>query len=284
MSGVALILAAHGSRVEPTTNASLRAMADRIAGREVFDEVAVAFHHGRPGFAQVLDELASDDVIVVPVMTSEGHFSDVVLPHELARHARFGNLRLRITPPVGAHPRMVELVARRASEMVRTYDLNARRTCLAVVGHGTVRHAGSRRATERLAAALDRRNDFGQVLSAFLDEEPGVESILRVADQPAVVVIPFLISGGPHATVDIPVRLGLTVGRDASPPFVGRVGDRLVICDAAVGTDAGVIEIILDLAKFEVQSSKFEDRMATDDLFELRTSHFELPATAAVDS
>jgi sirohydrochlorin ferrochelatase len=61
-------------------------------------------------------------------------------------------------------------------------------------------------------------------------------------------VIPFLISGGPHATGDIPARLGLQTTQGAAPPFHGRVGDRFIICDAAVGTHAEIVDVIVDLA------------------------------------
>ena len=67
--GRALVLAAHGSGRNGTANAHLRRLAQAVRARRVFDEVAVAFHLGEPGFASVLDELSSDSATVVPVMT-----------------------------------------------------------------------------------------------------------------------------------------------------------------------------------------------------------------------
>ena len=81
------------------------------AGHRLFDEVAVAFHQGEPGFDTVLDELAADEVTVVPVLTSAGHYGDVVLPEALARNRRFAEVRLRQTPPVGTHAGIAALVA-----------------------------------------------------------------------------------------------------------------------------------------------------------------------------
>ena len=80
MSGSALVLAAHGSRRDPAANALVRRLAQAVRERRLFDEVAVAFHQGEPGFDTVLDELEAEAVTVVPVMTSAGHYADVVLP------------------------------------------------------------------------------------------------------------------------------------------------------------------------------------------------------------
>src|SRR5712691_3730987 len=94
MSGRALVLAAH---------ALVRRMAEALRGRRLFDEVAVAFHQGEPGFDTVLDELTADEVTVVPFFTSAGHYSEVVVPQALARNRRFAEVRLRRSPPVGNH-------------------------------------------------------------------------------------------------------------------------------------------------------------------------------------
>jgi sirohydrochlorin cobaltochelatase len=89
MNTTALILAAHGSRHEPSVNDQVRTLAGVVAARGSFDEVAVAFHQGRPPFDSVLDELTAQEIVVVPLMTSEGYYSDVVLPRELAKNRRF---------------------------------------------------------------------------------------------------------------------------------------------------------------------------------------------------
>jgi sirohydrochlorin ferrochelatase len=80
VSGRALVLAAHGSRRDPAANALVRRLAESIRGRRVFDEVAAAFHQGEPGFDAVLDELSAEEVTVVPLLTSAGHYNDVVQP------------------------------------------------------------------------------------------------------------------------------------------------------------------------------------------------------------
>jgi len=229
--------------VDPTINAQLNEYVTRIDRLGLFDHVAKAFHRGEPTFATVLDQLDAGEVTVVPVMTSDGYYCDMVLPRELAKNRRFARVRLRQTPPVGAHAGAIALVERRARRLILDHNLEAEDVCVAVVGHGTPRHPRSRLATVRLAEALQRMEMCGEVIYAFLDETPVVETILGRATQAVVIVIPFLISSGPHATVDIPARLGLQ-----TPPLHGRVGDRFVVCDAAIGTHPEMVDIIIDLA------------------------------------
>ncbi len=248
MSRIALILAAHGSRVDPTINAQLDEYVARIDRLGLFDHVTKAFHRGEPTFATVLDQLDADEVTVVPVMTSDGYYCDVVLPRELAKNRRFARARLRQTPPVGLHSGAIALVERRARRLILDHNLKAENVCVAVVGHGTPRHPRSRLATVRLAEALQGVELGDQILYAFLEEEPSVQSIVDRATTSAIVVIPFLISGGPHATVDIPARLGLQAAPAAAPPFQGCVGDRFIVCDAAIGTHSEIVDVIVDLA------------------------------------
>jgi len=273
VSRTALILAAHGSRVDPTINAPIDEYVAQIDRLGLFDHVAKAFHRGEPTFAAVLDQLDADEVTVVPVMTSDGYYCDVVLPRELAKNRRFARVRLRQTPPVGVHPGAVAVVERRARRLILDHDLETEDVCVAVVGHGTPRHPRSRLATVRLAEALEHAKFCGQVLYAFLEEEPSVQSIVDRSATSAIVVIPFLISGGPHATVDIPVRLGVSTnalerwgeGLDgtpgSAPPFHGRVGHRFIVCDSAIGTHPVIVDIIIDLAR---EAPPFRTRSASD--------------------
>ncbi len=235
----ALVLAAHGSRRNPEANSLVRQIAGALRRRRLYDEVAVAFHQGEPGFHSVLDELEADEVTVVPFLTSAGHYSGVVLPEALSRNRRFGEVRLRVTPPVGTHAGIGPLVARRFGDLIRERGIERGSASLALVGHGTRRHPESRSSTLRLAEALRRRRVAGEVLAAFIDDDPPIESLLEIATGSHLIVVPFLIGGSTHVAQDIPRRL------DASEPAS-------VIVDQAVGTYPGLIEIIIDLARRHV--------------------------------
>ncbi len=244
MSG-ALVLAAHGSRRDPAANAMVRRLAQVVRERRLFGEVAVAFHQGEPGFDAVLDELESDSATVVPLMTSAGHYADVVLPEALARNRRAAEIRWRVTPPVGSHPGVAPLVARRVSELLREQGLSRSAVTLLLAGHGTSRHPASRQTTLQLAETLRRRGVAGEVVAGFLDDEPELPEAYAAARGSLVLVIPFLI-GGAHAADDIPRALGLEPGET---PLLRRANGRLVIMDSPVGTLPGLVDLVVDLAR-----------------------------------
>jgi uroporphyrin-III C-methyltransferase len=242
----ALVLAAHGSRRDPAANALVRRLAEAVRARRLFDEVAVAFHQGEPGVETVLDEVTADEVTVVPLLTSAGHYADVVLPEALARNRRFAELRLRQTPPVGTHSGIAPLVARRVTELLRNEGIPRHSASIAIVGHGTPRHRESRTSAVQLADTLRRRRVAGEVLAAFIDDDPPVSALLDTASLPHLVVVPFLVGGGAHVGEDIPWLLGL----EKKSGVEGREsGNRAVIVDQAIGTYPGLVEIIIDLAR-----------------------------------
>ena len=248
MNKTALVLAAHGSRHEPEVNAQIGAWAAQIEARALFDEVAVAFHQGTPAFAEVLDEIAAPDVTVVPVMTSAGYYSDTVLPRELKKNHRYDGSAVRVTAPLGLHPAMPDLIGNRLEQLFARYELRAADTTVALIGHGTPRHAASRNSTISLAETLGRSGNYGEVLALFLDDAPPVDALLALTSKPQVVVIPFLIAAGPHATQDIPRRIGMELSPRLSLPFLSVVGGRNVLCDVPVGSSPGIVDLILDLA------------------------------------
>lgn len=257
-NGRALVLAAHGSRRDPAANALVRRLAEAIRGRRLYDEVAVAFHQGEPGFGAVLDELESDAITVVPFLTSTGHYNEVVLPSGLSANRRYADVQLRQTPPVGTHAGIAPLVARRVAGVLRDHGLDRHSVTLGLVGHGTRRHAGSREATLQLAATLRRRRVAGEVIAAFLDDDPPLDTLLKAATHPHVLVVPFLIGGGTHASQDIPRVLEESRVTSHELRFEGRThmtsatrDTRLVTVtvDDAIGTYPGLIDIVIDLAR-----------------------------------
>lgn len=246
MNTHAVVLAAHGSDRDRDANATVRRHAEGVRARRLFAEVAAGFHQGDPGLDRVLDELGADAVTVVPFFTSAGHYSEVVLPKALARNRRYPKLRVRIAPPLGTHPGVAPLVARRVGELLRAEQLDRADLSLVVVGHGTKRHGASRQATLDLVATLARRRVAPEVLAAFIDDDPPLDGILSRTAHGTVVVVPFLI-GGAHASGDLPAALGIEVASPA--PLRGQRDGRTVLVDVPIGSYEGLVDLVIDLAR-----------------------------------
>jgi sirohydrochlorin cobaltochelatase len=228
-------------------NARVEEQVARLERSGAFDEVAATFHQGEPTYAAVLDRLASRRVTVVPLMAGSGYYTEVVLPRELVRNRRFAEVELRITRPIGLHPRIPHLVRERLTTLVASHGLEAARTSVAVVGHGTRRYRRGAAATFELTRAIGERSPFRAVRAFFLDQSPSVEDALRLRGD--LVVFPFLIGGGPHATRDLPARLGLPPDNGSCPSRLHASDDRWVVVDDGLGAMARLPEIILSLAR-----------------------------------
>jgi len=204
----ALVLAGHGSHLDPRSSAPIYAHAAAIRERACFDEVAVSFWKEEPPFSRFLEVVDARDITVVPVFMAAGHFTDRVIPREMGLSGRSNETRgrtVRYTSPVGCHPGIVDIVEARALEAGATPG-----ALVAVIGHGTPKHAKSAGTTVAVAEALRQRGHFRDAVAVFLDQEP---SIATLADcEPPVVAVPLFVADGWHAGVQVPGIAGEAVG------------------------------------------------------------------------
>lgn len=244
----AILLAAHGARRDPAANARVGELAAALRARRAADEVVAAFHQGEPGFTTALDRLTAERVLVLPLFTSEGYYTEQVLPRALAQSARFQELTLRQAPPIGVHPELAALVAARIRAVAMTEQLDRAETSVLLVGHGTPRNPTSRLATLRLAESLSSRGDAEEVVCGFLDDEPSIETAIARVRNRAVVVVPFLIGGGSHALEDLPRRLGIAANGNAAD-------GRRIVLDIPVGGYDGLETLLLEIARAEMPAA-----------------------------
>lgn len=224
-----LLLAAHGDGEESKSNRWARAMARRLGRSGGFDEALATFQKGTPGFAESLDAMRSTDITVVPLMASAGYYAHTVLPRELARNRRYSEVRLKVLEPLGTWPQIGELAAERVPGLLASAGWALATTSLVVVGHGTARHPQSRASTDALRDRLSRGLGLREVKAAFLDESPGPEQVLSELDAERIVVLPFLMGEGTHATADIPRRFA---------------GPRPLLIDRPLGTWSEIDQLI----------------------------------------
>lgn len=113
----ALILFAHGSRVEPA-NEAVRAVAAEVAWRGGLEIVEAAFlESGRPDLCEAVARAMAQgagQIVVVPYFLTLGTHLQRDLPQlvEQARAAN-GNPPVQVTPPLDGHPALAGIVLER---------------------------------------------------------------------------------------------------------------------------------------------------------------------------
>lgn len=114
-----IVLFGHGSR-DAAWRAPMEAVATRIAERTPHTPVRCAYLElCAPDLATVTAELVAlgvDELRVLPMFLGMGRHAREDLPTLVqALQARHGGLRVQVLPPVGEHPRALDLFAELAS-------------------------------------------------------------------------------------------------------------------------------------------------------------------------
>ena len=272
----ALLIVAHGSTVNPDSSAPTLEHAAEIRRRKVFADVGCAFWKEEPSLRDALflfDPESIREVYVVPNFISEGYFTQTVVPRELELSGRItkrSNGQIwRYCEPVGNHSLMTELLLKRARDVAP--DVDPAETSLLIVAHGTDLNENSAVAAKREAEKIRALGKYAAVLNLYMEEAPLVSDWRTLTNTLNVVVVPFFISDGLHSYEDIPRLLGIVVAEDddrnqpGSPPPATAHGDifrhnpykmddRDLFYAPSIGTDPGVIDIIIEQANAAAKS------------------------------
>jgi sirohydrochlorin cobaltochelatase len=252
----ALILIGHGSTVNPDSSGPTYDHAEAIHARGVFREVHCAFWKEEPSLRQVLHACDADDIYIVPNFISEGYFTETVIPRELELAGPItqrGGRTLKYCAPVGSHPRMTELLLRRATETAP--GVNPAHSALFIVGHGTGLNDNSAVAAKREVERIAALGRFAEVHNAYMEEAPLIAEWDRLTAQPNVIIVPFFIADGLHSYEDIPVLLGIAsespgaASASEASVFAGnpyRLRGRTLYYARAIGTAPLFAEVVLD--------------------------------------
>ena len=263
----ALVVAAHGSHLNPDAADPTYDHAARIRETGVFDEVREAFWKEEPHFREVLRTLESEEVYVVPLFISEGYFTEQVIPRELRLDGWDPSLwdsdgtsatqatleatdvakTVHYCGPVGTHDAMTDVIVERAESVTGDPDVSEG-VGLAVVGHGTERNANSAKAIEYHTERVRARNRFDQVYALFMDEAPEVDDLTDYFETPDIVVVPLFVADGYHTQEDIPEDVGLTDDYPEGWSVPARVDGHDVWYAGAVGTEPLLAEVLLERA------------------------------------
>jgi len=252
----ALVIAGHGSTLNPDSSAPTWKLAEEIRSRGIFGEVHCAFWKEEPSFRQVLHCVDRENVYVVPNFISEGYFTKTVIPRELGltgNATRIGRHTVKYCEPVGSHARMTELLLKRAADIAS--GVPPEKTSLFIVAHGTDLNENSAAAAKREVDRITALGRYREVLSAYMEEAPLIAEWDRLSTSANVVVVPFFISDGLHSYEDIPVLLGIATESPgaasanraavfANNPY--RLRGRTLYYASSIGTETGFAEVILD--------------------------------------
>jgi len=255
---VALLIVGHGSTVNPDSSAPTLAHAGEIRRRKTFAEVQCAFWKEEPSLRDarfLFDPEIISEVFVVPNFISEGYFTKTVIPRELELTGKITKRADGQTwyygEPVGNHSLMTELLVQRAREIAPRVAENE--ASLLIVAHGTDLNENSAVAAKREAAKIRTLNRYANVLNVYMEEQPLVSDWQLLTSTPNVIVVPFFISDGLHSYQDIPVLLGISDARLASPEAVFRrepyrIDNRSLFYASSIGTDPRIADIIIEQA------------------------------------
>ena len=247
MSGVALILAGHGSHISANTAGVVWSYVERLRSWGVADEVAACFWKEAPAISQALDTVVADEVVIVPVFTARGYFTGEVLPAELGfkgESVERDGRRIHVTRALGEDPQLHSIVERRLKETLARYQLPPEDTAVAIIGHGTPRNQGSRDTARQQARRLRDLNLLREVVAVYLDDEPDIPSLYRTTRAANIIALPYFLADGSHVGLDVPRALGIS-----KLDGVNRVNGRSVYYTEAVGSDESICRAILDLAR-----------------------------------
>lgn len=244
----ALLIAGHGSTVNPQSSAPTLMHAAEIRRRDLFAEVASCFWKEEPSLRDAVLFFRDRDireVFVVPNFISEGYFTQTIIPRELELSGpetrRPGGQLWRYCEPVGNHPRMTELLLQRADEVAP--NTPKEETSLLIVGHGTDLNDNSAVAAKHQVDRIRALKRYATVLNVYMEEPPLVSDWLKLTSTPNVVVVPFFISDGLHSDEDIPVLLGVD-GSSRSHQLHGRS----LFYSTALGSDPKFTDVIIEQA------------------------------------
>lgn len=201
-ASTAVLLAAHGERTGEAGNDSVMRVANAIRAHRIVSQVGVGFINATPTIADALKELSAAEVIVYPLFASNGYFTRDRLVR-LIDEANAERRNIRILPPLGLDPGLVNLVVESISRMAFEAGCAPGALTAVLLAHGSRRNPASREATESIAKEIAARAMFKAVGVAFLEERPFLDEAMQSIEGP-VVVMGMFSGEGLHGARDAP--------------------------------------------------------------------------------
>ncbi|MGB2499277.1 MAG: CbiX/SirB N-terminal domain-containing protein [Mariniblastus sp.] len=260
-----IVLAAHGSTATENCNDPLHELAAAILQRQEkqscfspklwIENITPAFLQGEPQMTQVLESLPQGDVIVIPVMTSEGYYLRK-LPEKFASNKNAEHFNFYLSSVFGMHAMIADEMKSLVANHLARFHLNPADTTVVVVGHGTRRNKTSGESTYRLTNTLAEHFPQLNCRTGFLDQDPDADRIASEITTPHTIILPFLISRGPHTTEDVPQAFGLPTGCDLAFPYIQKSDSGIQIYEKPLAMYSTAVDICIALANETLASNQ----------------------------
>ncbi|MEM6883745.1 MAG: CbiX/SirB N-terminal domain-containing protein [Verrucomicrobiota bacterium] len=249
----ALLLLGHGSSTNTESSQPTRRHAETIRSQGLFSEVVTAFWKEEPYFSDILKEIQSEHVYVVPNFISEGYYTKGIIPREFRMTGRLSqteNKTLYYCNPVGGHAAMTEALLSQAREVLAGSSVAPAEVDLILVGHGTLKNKKSTEAIQRQVKRIAEQHLFRQCTDAYMEEAPLISEWDQLTDSGQVVVVPFFIADGLHSYEDIPELMGLMNAEGASGfPCPASLRGKTLWYARSIGNQAEMVSVILDMVR-----------------------------------
>ncbi len=254
---ITLVMAAHGATDDPRCAAPVERHAEVIRAMNIYREVRCVYWKQPPHFGELYDLTPTGDLLIVPVMTASGYYTNVVLPRELKLEQPPANRNVMVTAPVGELDEMADLIIEQAVLAAADTGVEVSDAHLLLIGHGTPRDpVRSGATTYRHAETVRHRKVFRSVHAGFLEQDPTVaDAFAAIPGSEPVIVVPYLIASGGHGADDIPSDLG-----EAPGTRTATIGIRPVLFADAVGEHPRTVHLILNCAEHTLMQVNRADR------------------------
>jgi sirohydrochlorin cobaltochelatase len=239
-----LLLTAHGSSHSSGNNPTLT-LAEHLKAQGLFADVRCGFLKEEPQLTDVLSDIQTQELYVVPLLTGHGYITDELIPNALSQLD--SSITVHLCKPLGTHNTVPTIMANRARSVIKDHNLKKDQVSVLVAAHGNEKNPENACQTKNLAARIESLMDGIQTTAAFIDQAPLISDWPSMTSAENLIVLPFLIGDGLHTKEDVPAMLGLD-GKDKydeTDPMVAH--GRNIWCCRPLGFEPDLANIVLKL-------------------------------------
>lgn len=226
-----VLIVGHGSTVSLEAQAAARLHAKTLSLTNCFEHVVVHFLTSE----DPVPDLPAGDVFLLPFFMSEGYFvttkiSEIFGLEKLERHGV--DQHIYQCPAIGVDPMLATILTKMVEECCSNEGCITADVDIVLLAHGSSQSPASREATKAQEALLRKSESYNSVSSAFLEEEPSLQSLVRERgkSRKPLIVLGHFAAEGPHAMIDVPTAIEELRkdkrGQDLEIHYAGVVGVR----------------------------------------------------------